>query len=241
VDRGFVVPNSWFGVFDNVPPPITQACLDGSYDGADITADRMLAYGGLFGNEDAWHGLAAFWEPTLKGYGIDAFRTTELRHRRDIDAIREALAVEAHKCGLHGVAVVASEALLDRKASAGKRELFGSVVTQLLEAAPSFQNIALICDREQDLAGEVFAWMERLRWQSKQDVDRDLYERITGICWMNSRQTIQIQAADMVSGLAREFGRALLRADDAEPPRALATVLTMRVGRVSRAEFLRDS
>jgi hypothetical protein len=141
--------------------------------------------------------------------------------------------------GLRAVGDAAREELLDKEPAKGKRELFTRVVRDLLRAAPQDVGFALVCDREQDLAKEVAAWIERERHRDKMDGRPDVYERITGICYMNSRFTLQIQAADLVAGLFREHVERI----DADPSAAIDPLLDkltegrMVVKQMRRSEF----
>jgi hypothetical protein len=187
------VPKTWFGAFDDVTV-LCQVSLDGSYSRPDPKARRFFAYAGLFGFDGAWRLLAPEWQKVLEDHGLKYFRTNEHKVFRNefVEAISNA--------GLQAVGAVADEARLDdRHDSKRKRGVFERVVRQLLGAAPSHVNFALICDREQDLAKEVASWLDRLKLN-----EPVTYARVTGICYMNSRSVLQVQAADLAAGLFRE-------------------------------------
>ena len=79
------------------------------------------------------------------------------------------------------------------------RDLLIALVRQLIPLVPAEAPLALICDRESDLAREILSWIDALGRS-----ERSLYERIAGVCFMNSRDVVILQAADMVAYLVRE-------------------------------------
>jgi hypothetical protein len=206
----FCVPNTWFGVFDAMPSVIVQVALDGSY-GKDPN-ERAFSYAGWFGYEDAWKVLATGWQRLLAQYQIEHFRSNELNQREDWRLIRESFGTTALDAGLHVVCAVPSEHLLRVKSEAARKmKVFRHVLSQLLRAAPADVDFALLCDREQDLAKQVAAWVEALRHKDIMAGNPDVYNRIVGICYFNSRKMLQVQAADLIANLAREQAEHLLR------------------------------
>jgi hypothetical protein len=234
----FVVPNSWFGIFDDMAPVIAQACLDGSYQRDPHPAGRIFAYGGWIGFDDAWRLFAPAWNATLAARGIEYFRSAEMRHRPDFEELRQTLAKAAKESGLHAIGKSADVNELGPKDGNRKRDLFEAVVRQMLSATPIGANLALLCDREQDLAKEVDAWLQRLRWEQRND---NTYERIAGICYLNSRLSMQIQAADLAASLFREHGERK-RDDPGADPDPLLDFITdgmIRHDMKPRSDFLK--
>lgn len=230
--EAFCVPNTWFGVFDQMPlPVILQASLDGSYGrSTGVVGRRVLAYGGAVGFDDAWRLFAPKWSAILSEHNLEGFRTTEARLLPGFAELRLTLCEHIRGCGLHAIGCAVDLDLSNAQTEAGKkRDVFEHVVRQLMKVAPAEANIALLCDREQDLAKDVSP-LDRLGWLAKQEgrVDR-LYERIVGICYINSKLSMQIQAADLIAGLFREHAEQQLRAPGSEPSEMLNTVTEGRM------------
>lgn len=217
---------------------IFQVSLDGSYGRNTPGKVRVFSYGGLFGYEDAWKAFAPGWQGVLAMHQIERYRTHDLKVRPDFEDIRSTLATAAHQCGLKAVGCSADVALLDDVSEARKKkDVFEHVVKQLLRAAPPEVNFALICDREQDLAKQVAAWLQRLSEMGRPNS----YDRIAGICYMNSEHSLQTQAADLVAGLFREHAERQLAVPGAEVDKRLVLLtgdITNRLG--SRSEFLAE-
>jgi len=215
-------------------PVIEQVSLDGSY-GRD-PSERMFSYGGWFGYEDAWKVLAMKWPALLDKFNIHHFRSNDLKGRPDWKQLQQEFGMAAKTAGLHVVVSVPSERLLGSGTEAQRKmAVFQHVVRQLFDAAPESVNFALMCDREQDLEKQISAWVQRLRERKG-----DQYDRIVGVCFLNSKKVIHVQAADLVANLAREQGEALLR-NQAAPMDPLLDKLTdgrFSVSYVSDADFL---
>jgi len=197
------VPNAWFGAFDDVDmKPIIQVSLDGSY-GRPGSPVRVFAYAGLFGYEEAWKVLASSFRRLMPD--IPHFRTNELRDKPGFVELRQALAEEFVRIGMRAVGFAANEALLSNgRDGLKKRDVFLEVVKDAIVVMPQTVNLALLCDREQDLAKEAATWLDREQMEARAAQRVPLYERISGICYLNSRMSPQIQAADLVVGLLRE-------------------------------------
>ena len=80
------------------------------------------------------------------------------------------------------------------------RDVLSAVIRRLIPLVPAEAQIGLVCDREADLAKEVLSWIDDLGRS-----ERALYDRIAGICYMNSRDVIILQIADMMAYLFREY------------------------------------
>ena len=186
-----------------MPPAIVQVSLDGSYSKAE-RAPRVFAYGGLFGYEAAWKTLVPQWLKNLPP-GRAYYRSSELAGSQSFEEVRDRLVDVCVNVGLTGFGSAAVAELLSEKSEARKkRDIFMHVVKDLLRVVPPGVNVALVCDREQDLAKQVDAWLQRERDMARRDGVDSLDERITGICYMNSRMSVQTQAADLMVGLLRE-------------------------------------
>jgi hypothetical protein len=202
------VPNSWFGVSNNVDWPVIQVALDGSYGVGP--AERMFSYGGWFGYEDAWRALDPAWNRLNAAYGVSYFRSNELRGRSDWAEMREHFGATALRVGLHAVVAVPSESLLRAGTDAArKRMVFQHVVRQLFDKAPLNTNFAFVCDREQDLAREINGWIDSLKRPDEIAGRSSPYDRISAVCWLNSKRMIQVQAADLLANLARQQAEAI--------------------------------
>src|SRR5688572_4853935 len=100
---------------------IVQVSFDGSYGRAlQPNGPRFMAYGGMFGSEDAWKALGPIWHEALQLRGIEAFRTSELRGTDGFDGLRAQLATAAHDVGLRAVGIAADVALLSTGAEASR-------------------------------------------------------------------------------------------------------------------------
>lgn len=186
--------------------PIIQVSLDGSYSRPGSRV-RVFAYAGLFGYEEAWKVLALAFKRLMPN--IPHFRTNELRETQGFNELRQALADEFVRIGMRAVGFAANEALLtDGRDGLKKRDVFLEVIKDLIAVMPQQVNLALLCDREQDLAKEAAIWLDREQMEAKASGRAPLYERISGICYLNSRMSPQVQAADLVVGLLREHAEA---------------------------------
>lgn len=236
----FCVPNTWFGDFAIGDMPTVQVALDGSYGAGP---DRMLAYGGWFGFEDAWKCLAPAWSRMLVHHNIHHFRSNDLVVRHDWAQVREDFGRVALKAGLHAVVSVPTTALMRKcsKESVRKRMVFQNVVRQLFEKAPDDVEFAFICDREEDLADEIGPWVKSLKRPDDMAGRPSVYERISGICFMNSRRMLQVQAADLVAHLARERAEFLRDNPLATPDRLVDLLIPgFTASYVSPDEFSSD-
>jgi hypothetical protein len=118
----------------------------------------------------------------------------ELRLRKR-DAIVRAFIEAIRQSGLVVVAISAEAALLsDKNIAAKKRDVFERVVRELDAKVPPSGSLAFICDREQDLARPVLDWINRLQVSEPR-----LSERIAGVCYMQRRTILQIQAATTIA------------------------------------------
>jgi hypothetical protein len=241
----FCVPNTWFGAFDPMAPVILQASLDGSYTSSVGTAGRRaFAYGGLAGFDDAWRVFAPGWSVILEANNLEWFRTSEARVLPGFTKLRQALGEHVRACGLHAIGCAVDLDLAIAQTEAGKkRDVFEHVIRQLVRVVPAEANFALLCDREQDLAKQVSPWLDRLGWLAQQQGRTDrLYERIVGICYINSKLSMQIQAADLVAGLFREHAEQQLIVPGSDPDPLLVLITEGRIAHKlsTRAEFLAD-
>lgn len=212
--------------------PIIQVSLDGSYSKAG-RAPRVFAYGGLFGYEGAWKELVPQWVKNLPP-GRSYYRTSELVGSEAFEETRNRLVDVCVKADLTGFGTAAAADLLsDEGEPQKKREIFMHVVKDLLRVVPPGVNVALVCDREQDLAKQIDAWLQR---------DRAAADRIAGICYMNSRMSVQTQAADLLVGLLREHAERR-EAGQTAPIDARLDRLSkgrMKENRLIRSEFVAE-
>lgn len=220
---------------------IVQVSMDGSYTKAGRTP-RVFAYGGLFGYEAAWKALAPLWAKSLPE-GRSYFRSSESTGSEAFEQARERLADACVTAGLIGFGSAADAALLsDQGEARKKRDIFMHVLQDLLRVLPSSVNLALVCDREPDLAKQIAAWLQRDRDKAKLAGIESVDDRITGICYMNSRMSVQTQAADLVVGLLREHAERKETDPSAPIDPRLDRLLRgrMKEGHVLRSEFVAE-
>ena len=157
------------------------------------------------------------------------FRTTEARARGEFSAVRTALGEACVRAGMKAIGVASRQELLTPESEAKrKHQVFSQVVEDLVAAMPPTVNLALLCDREQDLAKEITQWSQRASERND-----PLYDRVAGICYLNSRYSIQIQAADLVAGLLREHAEQ----HEADPTAPMDPVLAALAGGRLKTEW----
>jgi len=193
------VPSSHFGEPDLLAR-IFHVGLGGSYGEDQV---RIYAYGGVMGREEEWRLVADDWYAVLAPYQLTHLHMKNLRgwEQSSRSQLLNSLTDVVLRRNLAAVCWAAQDSLFEQDANRARRarELFVTLVTQITNVAPPDVHLALICDREADLAKEVLLWIDAVARSNK-----PLYDRISGICYMNSRDLTAVQAADMVAYLCRE-------------------------------------
>ena len=204
-----------FGIQDDDVSRVVQLALDGSWDAAD---PKVFAYGGVAALEVRWREIGTLWSAELTKHGLQAFHMVAAMNFRDEfrsfkghlsiqeriierDALLNRLVDVAAATGFRAFGNAADVRLLTtEKTKAGKKkQLFQGAVKYALEQMPADCILALICDREQDAAGQCLQWTENLRQQHAEHA-----QRIFGVCFVDSAKVAAVQIADMYVYLLRE-------------------------------------
>lgn len=200
------------GTFE-AEPPMPPFTLHAYFDESGKVRDRdVISFCGWLSPAKAWSRLIPKWEKLLADRTVKYFHACEIRKNGgSLDDFAAAL-VEKYEGKAFAVALDAkhfrgmSQKFRNRVNPNAHYMVFKAAVNMLLDAVEREEEtgpastvvLSLICDQDQETAGDCLKWVNKLKKS-----DPRANRKISSICFANSRNYIPLQAADLLANAVR--------------------------------------